>query len=46
MAKKERSSKRKGCCLWFALIGLGLIAGIVAMPLLHICLHDHAQLWR
>ena len=37
MAKKERSSKRKGCCLWFALIGLGLIAGIVAMPLLHIC---------
>ena len=37
MVKKERSSKKKGCCLWFALIGLGLIAGIVAMPLLHIC---------
>ena len=37
MSKKEKSSKKKGCCLWFVLVVFGLIAAVVAMPLLHIC---------
>jgi hypothetical protein len=37
MVKKETGTRKKGCCLWFALIGLVLVAAVVAMPLLRIC---------
>ena len=37
MQKREKTSKKKSCCLWFVLVGFGVIATVVAMPLLHIC---------
>lgn len=37
MEKKDKSSKRKGCCLWFLLVGLGLIALVIAIPVFRIC---------
>ena len=37
MAKQEKNPKKKGCCLWFALVGVGFIGLLAAVVLIPIC---------